>query len=122
MEDTEPQNAAANGITPRRTNIKSVEILDTTLREGEQFSRAHFSFPQKIEIATALARFGVDYIEVGSPVSYPNALEELTTMVSQLKKEKFEQQGAGALSRQSGRCGYGARNRRLWYQPFHGYQ
>ncbi|NWJ48409.1 MAG: homocitrate synthase [Chloroflexi bacterium] len=86
MEDTEPQNAAANGITPRRTNIKSVEILDTTLREGEQFSRAHFSFPQKIEIATALARFGVDYIEVGSPVSYPNALEELTTMVSQLKK------------------------------------
>jgi homocitrate synthase len=64
-----------------------VEILDTTLREGEQFSRAHFNFHQKVEIAIALARFGVEYIEVGSPVSYPNAQQELTDLVSQLDEK-----------------------------------
>ncbi len=65
-----------------------MEILDTTLREGEQFSRAHFTFNQKLEIVQALARFGVEYIEVGSPVSYPNALQELTQIV-ELLAEKY---------------------------------
>ncbi len=64
-----------------------MEILDTTLREGEQFSRAHFNFAQKMEITQALARFGVEYIELGSPVSYPNALQELTTLVTTLKEK-----------------------------------
>jgi homocitrate synthase len=78
---------AVNGSATPRTNIKAVEILDTTLREGEQFSRAHFSFPQKLEVAHALARFGVEYIELGSPRSYPTALEELTNLVSTLKEK-----------------------------------
>jgi homocitrate synthase len=69
----------------RRTNITQVEILDTTLREGEQFSRAHFNFNQKLEIAVALARFGVEYVEIGSPISYPNALQETTQIVETLK-------------------------------------
>lgn len=58
------------------------------MREGEQFSRAHFNFHQKMEIAHALARFGVEYIELGSPVSYPNALEELTELVASLKQKE----------------------------------
>jgi homocitrate synthase len=78
---------AVDGTTTPRTNIKAVELLDTTLREGEQFSRAHFSFPQKLEIAQALSRFGVEYIELGSPRSYPNALEELTKIVTTLKEK-----------------------------------
>ncbi|MDB5080714.1 MAG: hypothetical protein JWP00_2638 [Chloroflexi bacterium] len=65
-----------------------MEILDTTLREGEQFSRAHFTFNQKIELTLALARFGVDYIELGSPVSYPNALQELTQLVQILESKQ----------------------------------
>ncbi len=73
-----------------RTRIQQVEILDTTLREGEQFSRAHFTFNQKIEIAQALARFGVEYIELGSPVSYPNALHELTQLVEILVAKNFK--------------------------------
>lgn len=72
----------------RRTNIQQVEILDTTLREGEQFSRSHFNFSQKLEIAQALARFGVEYIEVGSPISYPNALQETIQMVKLLEEKK----------------------------------
>ncbi len=57
------------------------------MREGEQFSRAHFTFQQKIEIAQALARFGVEYIELGSPVSYPNARQELTALVDLLAQK-----------------------------------
>ena len=73
-----------------RTTIRQVEILDTTLREGEQFSRAHFTFNQKLEIVQALARFGVEYIELGSPVSYPNALQEVSQIVS-LLADKYPQ-------------------------------
>ena len=48
-------------------NIK-VQILDTTLREGEQTPGVSFKISQKIEIVKLLNRFGVDFIEVGHPI------------------------------------------------------
>ena len=48
-------------------------IIDTTLREGEQFARASFKTDDKIEIARALDAFGVDYIEMTSPVASPQS-------------------------------------------------
>ncbi|KAI0892445.1 homocitrate synthase [Annulohypoxylon nitens] len=45
------------------------KIVDTTLREGEQFSTASYSQEEKIEIARALDRFGVEYIELTNPVA-----------------------------------------------------
>ena len=48
-------------------NIK-VQILDTTLREGEQTPGVSFKISQKIEIVKLLNRFGVDFIEVGHPM------------------------------------------------------
>ena len=48
-------------------NIK-VQILDTTLREGEQTPGVSFKNSQKIEIVKLLNRFGVDFIEVGHPI------------------------------------------------------
>ena len=48
-------------------NIK-VQILDTTLREGEQTPGVSFKNSQKIEIVELLNRFGVDFIEVGHPI------------------------------------------------------
>ena len=47
---------------------KKVQILDTTLREGEQTPGVSFKISQKIEIVKLLNQFGVDYIEVGHPV------------------------------------------------------
>lgn len=82
MSDSSLSQTPADGGW--QSNIRQVEILDTTLREGEQFNRAHFNFSQKLEIVNALARFGADYIEIGSPVSYPNALQELTEIVELL--------------------------------------
>ena len=42
-----------------------VEILDSTLREGEQTAGVSFNSDERIKIATALSKFGVDIIEVG---------------------------------------------------------
>ena len=45
-----------------------VELLDTTLREGEQTPGVHFPLDAKIAIARQLDEFGVDFIEAGHPV------------------------------------------------------
>lgn len=49
--------------------LSDVVIVDTTLREGEQFIRADFSSDAKLEIARALTDFGVGYLEVTSPAA-----------------------------------------------------
>lgn len=50
-----------------------VRIVDTTLREGEQFARADFSTEDKVEIARGLTAFGVHVIELTSPVVSPRS-------------------------------------------------
>lgn len=49
-----------------------IEILDTTLREGEQSRGILFTARQKIKIAEKLDAFGVDYIELGHPAASPS--------------------------------------------------
>jgi homocitrate synthase len=58
-------------------NITSFRIIDSTLREGEQFALAHFTIEQKLVIAAALDRFGVDYMELTSPVASPQSEADL---------------------------------------------
>ncbi len=48
-------------------------LIDTTLREGEQFARSVFGTEDKIEIARALDQFGIDIIEVTSPAASPQS-------------------------------------------------
>ncbi|SCU99145.1 LAFA_0G22254g1_1 [Lachancea sp. 'fantastica'] len=51
------------------SNVNSFQLIDSTLREGEQFANSFFDTEKKIEIAKALDDFGVDYIELTSPVA-----------------------------------------------------
>lgn len=51
------------------SNVNSFKIIESTLREGEQFANAYFDTAKKIEIAKALDDFGVDYIELTSPAA-----------------------------------------------------
>lgn len=44
------------------SNVSSFKIIESTLREGEQFANAFFDTEKKIEIAKALDEFGVDYV------------------------------------------------------------
>ncbi|KAF5024663.1 hypothetical protein F66182_3285 [Fusarium sp. NRRL 66182] len=50
-------------------NLANFSIIDTTLREGEQFAKAYFNTETKIKIAQALDAIGVEYIELTSPAS-----------------------------------------------------
>ena len=57
-------------------------IIDSTLREGEQFANAHFTTEQKVCIAKALDEFGVEYIELTSPVASPQSYEDCRTIAA----------------------------------------
>ncbi len=50
-------------------------LYDTTLRDGQQTQGVQFSVPEKVAIAEALDRIGVDYIEGGWPGANPTDSE-----------------------------------------------
>src|SRR5512135_2276801 len=57
------------------------KLIDSTLREGEQFSKASFRTEDKVEIARALDTFGVEYIEVTSPAASPQSQKDAAAIV-----------------------------------------
>ena len=60
--------------------IEQFNIIESTLREGEQFVGADFSTEQKVEIALALDRLGVEYLELTSPVASPQSYADCKTI------------------------------------------
>ncbi|MFN8469275.1 MAG: homocitrate synthase [Caldilineaceae bacterium] len=52
-------------------SLENFAIIESTLREGEQFANAFFTSDQKVEIATLLDAFGVEYLELTSPAASP---------------------------------------------------
>ena len=53
------------------TSDKRVYLFDTTLRDGAQTQGVDFTVPDKIAIAEALDRMGIDYVEGGWPGANP---------------------------------------------------
>ncbi|MFM8985845.1 MAG: hypothetical protein ACKONH_07285, partial [Planctomycetia bacterium] len=51
--------------------MRTIEIYDTTLRDGSQGEGVNFSLEDKLAIARRLDEAGVDYIEGGYPLSNP---------------------------------------------------
>jgi 2-isopropylmalate synthase len=51
------------------TDKRTIRILDTTLRDGEQTPGVSLTTEDKIEIARQLSKLGVDIIEAGFPSS-----------------------------------------------------
>ena len=54
---------------------KTVEILDSTLRDGAQGEGISFSVEDKLAVTRLLDGLGVSYIEAGNPGSNPKDLE-----------------------------------------------
>ena len=54
-------------------SLTDFSIIESTLREGEQFVGSDFTSEDKVEIAQALADFGVEYIELTSPCASPRS-------------------------------------------------
>lgn len=59
-----------------------LEILDTTLREGEQTPYVNFTVDEKVEIAKMLDGVGVDMIEAGDPSVSPNVAKAIGRIAS----------------------------------------
>ena len=64
-------------------SFEQFSIIDSTLREGEQFSTATFSTDQKLRIAHALDEFGVEMIEMTSPCASPQSESDIRAVVRQ---------------------------------------
>ncbi|MBZ0300680.1 MAG: homocitrate synthase [Anaerolineae bacterium] len=56
-----------------RHQIAQFNIIESTLREGEQFEGGHFSTADKLEVAAALDAFGVEYLELTTPIASPTS-------------------------------------------------
>lgn len=57
--------------------VHDFAIIESTLREGEQFVNAFFTLEEKRELATRLDEFGVEYLELTSPCASPKSEEDL---------------------------------------------
>jgi homocitrate synthase len=60
--------------------LDDYRIIESTLREGEQFVGASFSSEEKVEIAQLLDAFGVECLELTSPCASPKSYEDLQTI------------------------------------------
>ncbi len=56
-------------------------LIDSTLREGEQFAKASFRLQDKLEIARALDEFGIEILEVTSPAASPQSQRDAVDLV-----------------------------------------
>ncbi len=63
-----------------------VLIFDTTLRDGEQAPGASMNDKEKLEIAFALERLGVDIIEAGFPIASKGDFKAVSTVAKHIKK------------------------------------
>lgn len=73
-----------------------IQILDSTLREGEQTPGVYFSPETKLAIAQRLDRIGVDIIEAGNPAVNPEIAASVTRIAQAGLRAKI---GAHALCR-----------------------
>ncbi len=65
-----------------------VIILDTSLRDGEQALLASLTAKEKVQIALALERLGVDIIEAGFPISSPGDFNSVQMVAKSIKKSR----------------------------------
>ncbi|KAJ1561152.1 mitochondrial Homoaconitase [Cladochytrium tenue] len=75
-----PRTLAPAMYTPRHYDpfscVSNFSIIESTLREGEQFANAFFDIDTKIRIAKELDAFGVEYIELTSPATSEQARKD----------------------------------------------
>ena len=62
--------------------MRTIEIYDTTLRDGSQGEGVNFSLEDKIAITSRLDAAGMDYIEGGYPLSNPKDAQYFTRVRS----------------------------------------
>lgn len=74
--------------------MEKIIIFDTTLRDGEQAPGASMNSFQKMEVASALEKLGVDIIEAGFPIASCDDFAAVSAISKMIKKS-----GVCALAR-----------------------
>ncbi|MFO7179385.1 MAG: 2-isopropylmalate synthase [Pseudomonadota bacterium] len=64
-----------------------VRMFDTTLRDGEQSPGATLTSEEKLEVARALARLGVDVLEAGFPSASPDDFDAVRSIAETIGNE-----------------------------------
>ncbi|KAG0017060.1 mitochondrial Homoaconitase, partial [Entomortierella chlamydospora] len=86
-------NVASSPYAPKFTDslsrLTNWSIIESTLREGEQFANAFFDTAKKIEIAKALDDFGVEYIELTSPAASEQSRQDCIAIANLGLKAKI---------------------------------
>lgn len=70
-------------------SLEKFNIIESTLREGEQFVGANFTTDQKLKIADALDDFGVEYLELTSPLASPLSRDDCEIIARRGLKAKI---------------------------------
>jgi homocitrate synthase len=70
-------------------SLEQFNIIESTLREGEQFVGANFTTDDKLRIADALDEFGVEYIELTSPLASPQSFDDACLIARRGLKSKI---------------------------------
>ncbi|WCK53761.1 2-isopropylmalate synthase [Aneurinibacillus sp. Ricciae_BoGa-3] len=65
--------------------MRTIEIFDTTLRDGEQSPGVNLSLNEKLEIAHQLERLGVNRIEAGFAAASPGDLQSIREIANRIK-------------------------------------
>jgi 2-isopropylmalate synthase len=65
--------------------MRTIKIFDTTLRDGEQSPGASMNVGEKLQLATQLARLGVDIIEAGFAIASPGDFEAIKTIGAEVE-------------------------------------
>ncbi len=97
------------GLAPSPSYVR---IFDTTLRDGEQSPGATLTSDEKLEIARALARLGVDVIEAGFPAASPDDLEAVRRIAQEVGRAGSGQRSTqGDLNQPPAICGLARANK-----------
>ena len=87
-----PDSAAPSPASPDPAPLipaRSWAIIESTLREGEQFARGNFKSDDKIEIARALDAFGAEFIELTTPMVSKQTAADIRKIVGLNLKAKL---------------------------------
>jgi 2-isopropylmalate synthase len=69
----------------KKTEIKTIKIFDTTLRDGEQSPGASMNIEEKLRIAKQLQKLNVDVIEAGFPIASEGDFEAVKKIAQTIK-------------------------------------
>jgi 2-isopropylmalate synthase len=65
--------------------VRTIEVFDTTLRDGEQSPGVNLNSAEKLEIAKQLERLGVNIMEAGFPASSQGDFQAVQTVARSIK-------------------------------------